>query len=329
MNKIKSAFVSNDPKNIGYVYSNGRREIIEDLTNSHNEIISEKNFDEKLDVLSEIEVIFSTWGMPCFSENQLNAMPNLKAVFYAAGATDNFVRPLLARGITVCSAWRENAIPVAEFTVSQIILACKGYFQNVISYRRAVKIQDFSNLYVGQGIYNTKIILLGDGAIAHRVMEMLQNCYKLDVTMVASREQVRKISFDQAFKEGYVISNHLPNREDNQKVFNEELFRSMPYGATFINTGRGAQVDEEAIVKVLSERKDLVALLDVTEPEPVEINSPLLTCPNILITSHIAGSLNNEVVRMADSAIEEFKRYASGEKCQHTVSEDILITSVK
>ena len=327
MNKIKAAFFSNDSENIKYVFTRGRKEIIENLTDLHTEVINDENFNDNLDFLTKVEVVFSTWGMLNLSEEKLNKMPNLKAVFYAAGATDSFVRPLLDRDIIVCSSWQENAIPVAEFTVSQIVLACKGYFQNIVSYRNAIETQDFSHIHLGQGVYNTKVVLIGDGVIANKTKEMLENNLKLDVTMISSRKALRTMGFDEAFKGAYVISNHLPNREDNQKVFNRELFESMPYGATFINTGRGAQVDEADLVAVMKERKDLVALLDVTFPEPPKADSPLLECPNIFLTSHIAGSLNNEVVRMADSAIEEFKRYASGEQCLYAVREEILITS--
>ena len=327
MNKIKAAFFSNSPSNVDYVFANGRREIIDGLTDLHPEVITCDNFTDDLELLSQIQVIFSTWGMLELKQEQLELMPKLKAVFYAAGATDYFVRPFLDRKILVCSSWRENAVPVAEFTVSQIALACKGYFQNLASYRSAIEKQDFSDIHLGDGIYNTKVFLLGDGAIANKTKQLLEDNLKLDVVMVSSREHLREISFEEAFKEGYVISNHLPNREDNKKVFNRELFELMPHGATFINTGRGAQVDENDLAEVFKERPDLVALLDVTYPEPPVENSPLLECPNVFLTSHIAGSLNKEVVRMADSAIDEFKRYASGEDCLHAVREEILITS--
>ena len=83
-------------------------------------------------------------------------------------------------------------------------------------------------------------------------------------------------------------------------MLNAALFRSMRPGATFINTGRGAQVNESDMAAVFGARPDLTALLDVTWPEPPEAGSPLYTLPNVHLSSHIAGSLGNEVVRMAD-----------------------------
>lgn len=75
----------------------------------------------------ETEYLFSTWGMPMLSEEDIREfLPNLKAVFYGAGTVQYFVCPFLACGVRVFSAWAANAIPVAEYTVAQILLANKG-----------------------------------------------------------------------------------------------------------------------------------------------------------------------------------------------------------
>ena len=60
--------------------------------------------------------------------------PNLKAVFYGAGSVQGFARPFLKSGVKVFSAWAANAVPVAEYTLSQILLANKGFFQTSTLY---------------------------------------------------------------------------------------------------------------------------------------------------------------------------------------------------
>ena len=78
---------------------------------------------------ANVEALFSTWGMPEFTEAEIKAcFPSLKCVFYGAGSVQKFARPFLACGVRVFSAWAANAVPVAEMTVAQIILANKGYF---------------------------------------------------------------------------------------------------------------------------------------------------------------------------------------------------------
>ena len=90
----------------------------------------------RADVLShpskfaDTEIIFSTWGMPSFTEEEIRTyLPSLKCVFYAAGSVQGFARSFLNCGVRVFSAWRANAIPVAEYTVAQIILAGKDFFR--------------------------------------------------------------------------------------------------------------------------------------------------------------------------------------------------------
>ena len=312
MKKMKAVFVCAKKETVDYVYSEAQRKQIAEVTDLMPEIVNAGNFDS-VD-LKDVEVIFSSWGMMNFTGEQLDRMPNLKAVFYGAGATDYFARPLLARGIKVISAWKANAIPVAEFVLAQIILSMKNYFSN-----------NWNNKFAGPGCYGETVALIGAGAISSKLQEMLK-VLNLNVLVIPSRPERRTVSLEEAFRTAYVVSNHLPNREDNQKVLTREMFASMRQGATFINTGRGAQVDEAGLIEVLKARPDLTALLDVTFPEPPEAGSELYTLPNVRLTTHIAGSLNDEVHRMADYVIGDYLHFAAGEPLEHEVTEEMLMT---
>jgi len=103
------------------------------------------------------------------------------------------------------------------------------------------------------------------------------------------------------------------------------LEKLIPY-ATFLNTGRGAQVVEEDLVQVLEARPDLTAVLDVTYPEPPEADHPFYTLENCFLTPHIAGSLGDEVVRMAEYMETELAAYLAGEPTKYEVSEKMLET---
>ena len=315
---MKAIFISSM---VNTVYTAEQRQKIAELTDLMPEIVESQNFDS-FD-LSEVEVIFSTWGMMNFTPEQLDRMPKLKAVFYAAGATDYFARPLLKRGIRVFSAWLANAVPVAEFTVAQILLSMKNYFNHTAALKCK---ENWQRDKIGPGAYGETVALIGAGAISTKVQELLKG-YNLNVIVIPSRKERRTISLEEAFRTAYVVSNHLPNREDNQKVLTKEMFASMRQGATFINTGRGAQVDEEGMCEVLKDRPDLTALLDVTCPEPPGNDSPLYKLPNVHLSAHIAGSWNDEFHRMADYMIEEYNRYVAGEEALYEITEKVLMTS--
>ncbi len=321
MKKYKAAFIDQRQKSIDYVYSPEQVREIAGLTELREGLAGAPEVDNGS--LKDVEVLFSTWGMPILTEEQLAKMPNLKALFYAAGATDGFARPFFARGIHVFSAWQANAIPVAEFCLAQILLGLKGYFR---TNRHFTSPEGKTHDYAGPGVYGETVALIGAGAISTKLQELLR-AFHLNVIVIPSRKERRTISLEEAFAKAAVVSNHLPNRDDNVGVLNGALFRSMRQGAVFINTGRGRQVNEADLIQVMEERPDLTALLDVTFPEPPDAGSKLYTLPNVLLTPHIAGSMNDEVHRMSDYMIAEYKRFASGEPCLYEVCESMLLTS--
>ncbi len=265
----------------------------------------------------EVEVIFSTWGMPRLTAEQWGEMPALKAVFYAAGAVSAFARPLLERGIPLSSAWRANAIPVAEFALAQIILSLKHYFQDAEAFRSP---RGFHQVTPGPGAYGETVGLLGDGAVATCLEGLLYRTLFLQVRMVPTGQAQDRNSLLRLFQTSYVVSNHLPDLPELEHVLDEELFLSMRPGATFLNTGRGAQVDEAGLARALEKRPDLTALLDVTYPEPPREDSPLYRLPNVRLSSHLAGSLGQETRRLGECAFQEYQRFCQGLPLEHGVT---------
>lgn len=280
------------------------------------------------------ESFFSTWGIPIFTEEEiLTYLPNLKAVFYGAGSVQHFARPFLNRGIRVFSAWVANAVPVAEYTVAQIVLANKGFYGS----SRIKKIGDnkgareYFNAFPGN--YDTKVGIIGAGTVGKMVIKKLKD-YTLQVLVFdpflpnkkARELGVKKCSLETLFAECNVISNHLANNEQTKGILNKHLFEKMLPYATFLNTGRGAQVVEDDLIAVLKSRQDLTAVLDVTSPEPPKLESDLYTLPNCILTPHIAGSSGNEVRRMGTCMESEYENYIQNKPCRHEVTLEMLKT---
>lgn len=319
----KAAFFGN-PGAVDRVYGAGRKERASSLTKMFPAVVGLADFDSGTVPLEDLEVIFSTWGMPALTPRQLNQMPKLEAVFYAAGSVQPFARPFLERGLLVVSAWRANAVAVAEFTVAQILLANKGYFQNTQDCRRQSPWREARH---GPGNYGETVSILGAGAIGRKLIRLLQP-FGLEVLVFdpylpdeeAARLGVEKVSLEEAFGRANVVSNHLANNSETVKMLNGPLLARLRDGATFINTGRGQTVQEEDLVRLLQERPSLTALLDVTDPEPPETDSPLYTLPNVHLTSHIAGAIGREVLRMADLCLDEFVAWQEGRPVQNAVT---------
>lgn len=325
----KAAFFGNSTR-LDSVYAQGRREKLLARADFTLPLVTLENFELHAPQLQDLEVIFSTWGMPSLGAAQIAQMPKLRAVFYAAGTVQGFARPFLERGITVVSGWAANGVPVAEWTLAQILLAGKGYFRNERDFRIARSRKD---IFMGRGNFGAQVSLLGAGVIGRLVIELLRP-FQLQICVFdpflseenAAALGVEKVSLEAAFERGDVVSNHLANLPATVGMLTGAHFDSMRPDATFINTGRGATVREAEMIAALQNRSDLTALLDVTEPEPPLQNSPLWEMENVFLTSHIAGSIGDEVVRMADYIIEEFEAWQNGKPLRYGVSLEMLET---
>jgi phosphoglycerate dehydrogenase-like enzyme len=331
---MRAIFLCKQEKEVQRVYAGDTIARFRALVTLDDKIYSKEDVLAAPATFADVEIILSTWGMPTFTEEEIAAcFPHLKCVCYAAGTVQSFARPFLSRGVKVFSAWAANAVPVAEYTVAQILLAGKGFFAQT----RLMQAQRLDEAKARKektcGSYGARVGLIGCGMIGSMVAEKLK-AYRLDVVAYdpfLSRERadalgVKRVGLEELFSTAQVVSNHLANNEQTKGMLNGKLFEKLVPFATFLNTGRGAQVVEDDLVQVLQARPDLTAVLDVTYPEPPEADHPFYTLPNCFLTPHIAGSLGDEVVRMAEYMAEELSAYCAGAPTRYEVSEKMLET---
>ncbi len=281
------------------------------------------------------EYIFSTWGMPVFTQDEIKkCFPKLKSVFYGAGTVQTFARPFLENGIKIFSAWGANAVPVAEYTVAQIILANKGYFLASRMINSPSTRMDAAKYgYTMPGNFGAKVGIIGAGMIGRMVIERLKD-FKLEVLVYdpffsdekAKEMGVKKTSLEEIFSTCQVISNHVANLPETVGMFTYDLFKLMKDNAVFINTGRGAQVVEDDLIKILKEKPFITAVLDVTLPEPPVEGHPFYSLKNVILTPHIAGSAGDEVMRMGEYMLDQFKKYKNGQPYEYEVTLKMLET---
>ncbi len=278
-------------------------------------------------LLRAAEIIFSGWGMPQMDERFLARCPNLKIVFYGAGSIKHCTTPAFwDRNIPITSSYAANAVPVAEFTLAQILLALKKTWQHALAIKAA-------SAYPGRmsvpGAYGSTVGIIALGMIGRMVCEHLRR-FDLDVIaydpLVSAADAVALgvtlVPLDELFARADVVSLHAPWIDATVGLITGEHLAAMQPGTTFINTARGAIVREDEMIEVLRQRPDLFAMLDVTYPEPPAADSPLYTLPNVLLTPHIAGSLDRECQRMGQIVVEELQRYLAGQPLQWAISRE-------
>ena len=331
---MKAIFLCQRTDKIFKVFDAAALKKLQEYTDIPANIFTKQDLLEAPEKFAQVECVFSTWGMPAMTEQEIRScLPALRCVFYGAGSVQAFARPFLSCGVRVFSAWAANAVPVAEMTVAQIVLANKGYFLTSRLYSTHGREQASAAFAQCRGNYGQTVGIIGAGMIGSLLICKLKS-YNLQVLVYdpflpdqkAAALGVQKCTLPELFAHSFVISNHLANNEKTRQILNYPLFSRMQENAVFINTGRGAQVVEDDLVRILAERPDLTALLDVTDPEPPVAGHPFYSLPNCILTPHIAGSAGDEVARMGDYMVEQYRAYAAGLPCEYEVMLAMLET---
>ncbi|MEV3992131.1 hydroxyacid dehydrogenase [Streptomyces sp. NPDC049837] len=269
--------------------------------------------------LAEAEVLFTCWGATPLTAAVLDRAPRLRAVVHAAGSVKHHVTDACwERGITVASAAAANALPVAEYTLATILLAGKRVLRAAQRYAELRADHDWLTELADSGNHRRTVGIVGASRIGRRVMELLR---PFDVQVLLYDPYVTPdeaaglgavpATLDELCARADIVSVHAPQLPSTHHMIGAPQLALMPDGATLINTSRGSLIDETALLAHLTSGR-LNAVLDVTDPELPPPDSPLYTLPNVLLTPHIAGSLGNELHRMADHALDELERYGRG-----------------
>ena len=133
----------------------------------------------------------------------------------------------------------------------------------------------------------------------------------------------RSVDLETLLRESDFISVHTPLTEETRHLINQKTLRLMKPSAILINTSRGPVVDQEALYQALKSRLIFAAALDVTEPEPLPADSPLLELDNLLVVPHIASASRSTREKMSLMAAENLIAGLKGEQLPHCVNPEV------
>lgn len=317
------------PERLDEAYPPNLRSRVQELARVIEPAIKTEEWRLHADILHDVQIILATWNMPRMDAEFLEALPNLRAVFYAAGTVKGFVTPeAFDRGLIVSSARSANAIPVAEYAASTVLLGLKRFWYLSREVRGARSWPVFPAV---PGGYRSTVGLVSLGAAGRQAADILS---RFDLNLLAydplvspqegASHNVSMVSLEDVFSRSDVVSIHAPWLAETENFINAPLLRLMKHGSTLINTARGAVIDEDDLCMVLRERPDLTAVLDVTNPEPPAHNSPLYNLENVIVTPHIAGSLGKEISRLGGCMVDELGRYVTGQPLKYQIEECML-----
>jgi glyoxylate reductase len=132
-----------------------------------------------------------------------------------------------------------------------------------------------------------------------------------------------RVDLDTLLKESDFISLHTPLTEATRDLMNASAFAKMKATAVLVNTSRGPVVNQEALYEALSSKRIFAAALDVTVPEPLPTDSPLLRLENCLIVPHIASASRRTRSEMSRMAAENLIAGLKGERLPNCVNPEV------
>lgn len=279
--------------------------------------------------LADLEAIITGWRTPFLSPELLDRMPRLRLVAHAAGTVRFLVgEEAWRRGITVTTAAGANAWPVAQYTLAMILLSAKDVIGVARRYRdlrtRGPQINAPDLRHVGNN--GPTVGIIAASTIGRMVLDLLRRhdhqvlVHDPFLTSDQARELgAELVGLDELFARSDVVSLHAPDLPSTRHMITGDLLALLRDGATFINTARPSIVDDQALRAELRTGR-IQAVLDVTDPEPLPADDELFDLPNVLLTPHWAGSLGNELGRLADLAIDAVDDLTAGRASSHAIT---------
>jgi len=274
-------------------------------------------------LLAGVEVCLTGWGTPRFDATVLRGADRLGLVAHTAGSVAGLVSPeLYDRGVRVVSGNRVFAESVAESVVAYALLALRG----LTHWTREVeegrwRSEDFRN----QGLLDQAVGLVGFGAVSRLLVPLLApfrcriRAYDPHVPEALMREHgVEPAALDELLSRSRVISLHVAKTPATRHLLDARRLALIPDGALFINTARGAIVDERALASELATGR-FTAVLDVFETEPLPPDSSLRGLPHAILIPHMAGPTVDRRRFATLAVIEDAARFLAGQPLEHEI----------
>ena len=225
------------------------------------------------------------------------AGPQLKVISNHAVGFDNIdVNAATARKIPVGNTPDVLTDATADFAFALMMAAGRRMLE-AERYVREGKWKTWGpKLLLGIEVKGATLGLIGFGrigqAMARRASGFDMQVIYYDPKQVKTPPalKARRVDFETLLKESDFISLHTPLTPDTHHLIDSEALSRMKPSAILVNTSRGPVVDQDALYQALKENRIFAAGLDVTEPEPLPLDSPLLTLDNIIIAPHIASA---------------------------------------
>jgi D-3-phosphoglycerate dehydrogenase len=244
------------------------------------------------------------------------------------------------RGIVVANAAGCNAIEVAEQTIGLLIAIARKLVRMNQYVREGRWRRHSAELHAYRGkvyrIAGKTLGIVGLGNVGRQVAPRAQGL-RMQVQAVdpyvdprlAERLGIRLVSLDELVATSDFVSLHAPLTRETRKMFDRTRFAAMKPTAYLVNCARGGLVDTEALYEALVSGRIAGAALDVTDPEPLPADHPLLALPNVIVTGHTAANSEESYADCQTHAAREVVRVLKGEPPTTAIQDPWLLAEAQ
>jgi len=250
----------------------------------------------------------------------IGAAPSLRAISnYAVGVDNVEVAAATERGIPV-----GNTPGVLTDSTADLALALMlGIGRRVAEGDAYVRRGDWRTwdpgLLLGRDLHGATVGLVGFGRIGRAVARRVEG-FGCEVLYTSRRGGV---GLDELLERSDFVTLHAPLTPETRGLIDAAALRRMKPTAYLINTARGPMVDTNALAAALHAGEIAGAALDVTDPEPLPGDHPLLDAPRLLVVPHIASATHATRERMADMAVDNLLAGLAGERMPNCVNPEV------
>lgn len=228
--------------------------------------------------------------------------------------------------ITFTTASGVHARPLADFCLMTMLMFAKDY----VRMEREKEAKRWER-YCGEELTGKTLALIGLGRIGQ---EVAQHGKRMDMHVIGMRRSGTRVEgVDKLFgreellamlREADFLVLAAPHTPETEGIIGETELAAMKPSAVLINIGRGALVDEPALIRALQEKRLAGAALDVFETEPPPEDSPLWEMPNVIVSPHSASTVRQENARITELFCENLRRYMSGQPLRNVLDKETL-----
>jgi glyoxylate reductase len=264
-------------------------------------------------------------------EELLEQAPGLLVISNMATGFDNVdVNAATRLNILVTRTPGVLAGTTADFAFALLLAAARRLAEGDRATRRGEWKTWGPEIMLGYDVHGATLGIIGMGGIGREMAARARGFHMRVLYYSRTRKpdlerhyQMDFSELDTLLRESDFVSLHAPLSEETRAMIGARELRMMKPTAVLVNTARGPLVDERALYEALRDRVIAAAALDVTDPEPVAPDNPLLTLENVIITPHIASASVATRSRMAMLAAENLVRALRGEIPEHAVNPEI------